>query len=92
MKPIHNIPEIGSPSPLVVIPHKVNDFNETNSQRIFKRCYLQFVVIPHKVNDFYETFISCWKTIHLTHHFFSIFVGREKIIELIVIFLIIKNQ
>ncbi len=50
------------------------------------------VVIPHKVNDLIETFISYSKTIHLTHHFFSIFVGGEKIIELTIKLLIIKNQ
>ncbi len=35
MKPIHNYFQMRFSTALVVIPHKVNDFNETNSQPIF---------------------------------------------------------
>ncbi len=55
MKPIHN-PIADSDAVLaVVIPHKVNDLNETNSQ--LDKCRFPYlsVVIPHKVNDLNET-------------------------------------
>ncbi len=55
MKPIHNILLLLSKNLFVVIPHKVNDFYETNSQHIFNISTKFSVVIPHKVNDFYET-------------------------------------
>ncbi len=32
MKPIHNFAILANSRRLVVIPHKVNDLNETNSQ------------------------------------------------------------
>ncbi len=38
-----------------MIPHKVNDFYETNSQQSDFEAETFYVVIPHKVNDFYET-------------------------------------
>ncbi len=55
MKPIHNYKHHFIGIPLVVIPHKVNDLNETNSQHSFKTSLSFFVVIPHKVNDLNET-------------------------------------
>ncbi len=55
MKPIHNHCGEHSKANDVVIPHKVNDFYETNSQLLLVQCFLFSVVIPHKVNDFYET-------------------------------------
>ncbi len=55
MKPIHNTVHTTFKGSQVVIPHKVNDFYETNSQLIGLIYDTFIVVIPHKVNDFYET-------------------------------------
>ncbi len=55
MKPIHNRHDEIFWIVLVVIPHKVNDFNETNSQPKQQTPLRKRVVIPHKVNDFNET-------------------------------------
>ncbi len=52
MKPIHNLREDTGDIDKVVIPHKVNDFYETNSQHFRNN---GIVVIPHKVNDLIET-------------------------------------
>ncbi len=46
---------IRNASHLVVIPHKVNDLIETNSQPLRCLNIYSTVVIPHKVNDLIET-------------------------------------
>ncbi len=55
MKPIHNSKSLIADEVIVVIPHKVNDLNETNSQLVVILYFLFKVVIPHKVNDLNET-------------------------------------
>ncbi len=60
MKPIHNCLGIFPQVIWVVIPHKVNDFNETNSQHHSIISIRIIVVIPHKVNDFNETNSLLW--------------------------------
>ncbi len=41
MKPIHNLNDTSGVCVSVVIPHKVNDLNETNSQQ-FRDMQIQF--------------------------------------------------